>query len=783
MNIFGGRPGIAAGVLAVIASLAAYFFVYAMNIAILIVVVIVIIASIVLCAIKKISGYRLFANIVVLSVFSFVLLRGLYVFYNLAPRASEFCNDNSYVHATVKERESSGDYYSNFVISIHSVNGIECNQKAELLCEYNSDLQKGYEFVLRQADIKYYLELEESKARDLVSNEIFLSVVSADPIDCAILSENNFTILDHFEDLNKYLCTKLRNDIKGEEGRLSVAMLLGDKSALTSRMYRDFSRAGLSHYLAVSGLHVSIITGIVGFILVKIGMRRSLRNLLLALFAVTYLFLLGFPTSAVRAVLMLLAVFIAYSSGDISDSLNSLGIAAAIILIANPTAVFEASFILSFCATLGIVVFMPLFNDLMRAFVYPKKSGKEKKIPKFLVLFKKILSFVLGTLLSVSCALSFTLLPTAYLFGEMSRLGFKSNLIASVAATPMMISLLLYLVLGGVPYVREGLIFVIRKSAGFMLELASDIGDERGALVSLVSKASFAIIYAFTAIIVILLIIKLKNKKPILLVSVSYPLILCLLIFIGHTTLPHQTEITALSTSESEYLIILNENEAAIVDVSTGSLNGLRAASTIMHQRGITEVETLVLTHYHTKHISTVSAFTAGEKVRRVLMPYPENEADAWIMLQLADTLAASGISCEIIPEGRECLIREVSFSLSPLCRLERSNHPLISFIVSEGEDTLTYVSASAWESEAGYQIELIENLSESNTILFGSHGPVVKTDFQMFSQCTEAKTIVIFDETNLEYIVSDEVMNDPGYDNLEFIIGEGVCKIVFSEP
>ena len=774
MNIFGGRPGITAGVLAVIATLAAFFLLFWIKIAILILVAVLIALCTILFFKKKITGYRLFSILVVLAVFLTVFIRVIVLNFVYMPEAKQLCGSDSYVHATVRKRLSGADYYTNYIIDIHSVNGVECNQKAELVCEYNSDLQKGYEFVLRHAEIIYYVDLEGSNSRALLADEIFLSVSSADPGDCAILSENNFTLLDHLEDLNKYLSTKLLNEIKGDEGRLAVAMLLGDKSVLTSKMYRDFSRAGLSHYLAVSGLHVSIITGIVGWILFKIGMKRSLRNLLLATFAVGYLSLLGFPISAVRAVIMLLAVFMAYSSGDVSDSLNSLGIAASVILIVTPTALFEAGFILSFCATLGIVSFMPLFNEISHSFLYPKKDVEAKKTPKIVLILKKILSFVFGTLLSVASALSLTLLPTAYVFGEMSRLGFKSNLIATLAATPLMVSLLFFLAFGGIPFVREGLLFIIRKCAEFMLGLAARLGDERGALVSLMSDTALTIICVFTAVIVVCLIIKLKNKKPLLLLPVSYPLILASLVFVGSVTLPQQTEIVALSVSGSEYFLAVSGDESAIIDVSAGSLSGLRTLSDQMRKIGFTEIDTLVLTHYHTKHLPSVTKFVAEEKVRRVLLPYPQTEDDAWIMIQLSDTLADSDISCEIIPEESFVLLGETEASFSPLCRLERSTHPLISFSLSDGEEKITYLSASSWECDEDSVSELLNN---TDAILFGSHGPVTKEKFDLFDHCQDAREIVVFDIEDVGFVVSDEQVDD-----FQLFAGSGIYKISFGE-
>ena len=170
MNIFGGRPGIAAGVLAVIAILAAAFCIFAVNIALLICAGIFILLCVILFACKYISGYRLFANLVVIIVFSASLIRGMLVFYNQAPSAESFCGEDSYIHATVTERKSGGDYYTNYIIRIHSVNGVECNEKAALKCEYNSELQKGYEFLLRHALIEYVFDLEEADAVDLLSD-------------------------------------------------------------------------------------------------------------------------------------------------------------------------------------------------------------------------------------------------------------------------------------------------------------------------------------------------------------------------------------------------------------------------------------------------------------------------------------------------------------------------------------------------------------------------------------------------------------------------------------
>ena len=258
------------------------------------------------------------------------------------------------------------------------------------------------------------------------------------------------------------------------------------------------------------------------------------------------------------------------------------------------------------------------------------------------------------------------------------------------------------------------------------------------------AAADTATLWKRTAVILLLLIIKTGNKKPLLILPAVYPLILVLLIFTGKAALPDTTEVTVFSMSGSEYFLTASNDGAVIIDASVGSLNGLRVMAGEMRKSGITEVDTLVLTHYHTAHLSSVIEFTSSEKVRRVLLPYPETEDDAWVMLQLSEGLARAGISCELISEDGTALVDGTKLALSPIRRLSRSTHPVFSFSISDGEETLVYLSASVWECDVE---GIMTDLSEGKLVMFGSHGPVVKTPFGSPDRCKNAQEILIFDE------------------------------------
>lgn len=780
MNIFGGRPGIAAGILAVIAILAASFLSFPAIAVLFIAAAAFVIICALLCAFGRITPYRLFANAVVTVVFCSALLSGMRIFYVDAPAAAELCGEGRYVHATVTERVTSGSYYTVYTVRLHSVDGEECGGRASLNCEYSSDLQEGYEFVLRGATVKYTLSEIDEDARSYVADEIFLLIETEDQDDCEILSEGNFSALSLVRRTNSYLSAVLRNGIGGEEGRLAAAMLLGDKDALTSKMYRDFSRAGLSHYLAVSGLHVSIITGVMSFILLRIRMSRRLRDLLISVFAVCYLFLLGFPVSAVRSVLMLLTVYFAYSLGDSSDSLNALGIAAAVIILIHPTVVFEKSFVLSFCATLGIVCFAPLLNELAASVFSGKRkkedegeSSEKKQAGFWGKLAKRSVLFAAGTLTSVSAALSLTLLPVAFLFGESSVLGYRSNFAAVFAATPLLIASLLYLAAGRIPLIGTLLESFVRLASRYMLDLAARLSEGENALVSLASKEVCAVVLAFSALIFILMIVKVKNRKPMLIAPALYPLVIVLIMMTASSARPDTAELTLISTGKDESLLIACGEESALIDVTDGSYTRYNGVVTEAGRAGYTEFDTLILTHYHTKHLSSVSRFLDSNMVRRVVLPYPQTEDDAWIMVQLAGVAEAAGVACEIAEGfGETDLPGGITLLWTGILRLERSSHPKICFSFVGGGEMLTYVGESAWESEDG---RIAERIEKSRVLIFGGHGPVAKTPFPI--PCENAEEAVITDGALAEWLIASE-----GVARARGVVGAEKWKYVFAK-
>lgn len=193
------------------------------------------------------------------------------------------------------------------------------------------------------------------------------------------------------------------------------AILLGDKSGLENDTKTEFSRAGLSHVMAVSGMHV-------GFILMPIWLLiplfwasksgRPLGLLIIIGILLGYAGLTGFSSSVSRA--SITAALLAFGKlfQQNRDSVNTTGVAALVIVVYNPGSMFQIGFQLSFCAVLVILVLAPVLADLLPKDIRFSWKGA-------------IIQFI-----GISTMVQFGLFPIlATTFGEFSVAGPMANML------------------------------------------------------------------------------------------------------------------------------------------------------------------------------------------------------------------------------------------------------------------------------------------------------------------------------------------------------------------
>lgn len=154
--------------------------------------------------------------------------------------------------------------------------------------------------------------------------------------------------------------------LQGEELALLSALTLGEKSGLSSRLRDLYAETGVSHLLALSGMHLGFLMLFFHFLFVRCGRQRALQccvGLLSFLLMWTYVFVAGLPASLVRAAAMYTLMWTAVLLGRKGISFNVLLASAFIMLCIRPPYLYDIGFQLSFLAMVGILTVFPVGKD------------------------------------------------------------------------------------------------------------------------------------------------------------------------------------------------------------------------------------------------------------------------------------------------------------------------------------------------------------------------------------------------------------------------------------
>ncbi|MBR5707732.1 MAG: ComEC family competence protein [Bacteroidaceae bacterium] len=154
--------------------------------------------------------------------------------------------------------------------------------------------------------------------------------------------------------------------LSGNALAVASAVSLGEKRALSDDLREVYSTSGVSHVLAVSGLHVGIMCWFLYLIFPAFFFRRAewLRQFLVMVILWAYAYAIGLPVSITRTLIMFSIVAICRALERETSALNSLGIAAIIMLAAHPSSLFDMSFQLSFSAVFFIVLLTPILLEI-----------------------------------------------------------------------------------------------------------------------------------------------------------------------------------------------------------------------------------------------------------------------------------------------------------------------------------------------------------------------------------------------------------------------------------
>ncbi|MCC7429436.1 ComEC family competence protein, partial [bacterium] len=154
-----------------------------------------------------------------------------------------------------------------------------------------------------------------------------------------------------------------------ETAGILIGMFLGDKTELSQQIKEDFANSGIVHLLAVSGLNVGFIAFLLFTLLSFFRVKGFAGFVILTFCLVLYCFLTDLTASVLRASLMLFLFLLSKQAERKTDGLNTLALAAILILIFDPLQLYDVGFQLSFGAMSGILALQPIiFTEFTQKF-------------------------------------------------------------------------------------------------------------------------------------------------------------------------------------------------------------------------------------------------------------------------------------------------------------------------------------------------------------------------------------------------------------------------------
>jgi ComEC/Rec2-related protein len=156
-----------------------------------------------------------------------------------------------------------------------------------------------------------------------------------------------------------------QRNLPQKDAALVSGMTLGSKKNIGSEFWTQLKSSGTAHVIVASGMNVTLVASFLMNFLVLIFPRR--RAILLALIGIwLYALISGFDAPIVRAALMGSIAFSAQELGRVYMAIRSLVISAIILLFINPVWISDPGFILSFVATLSLILFVPKLEKLLK---------------------------------------------------------------------------------------------------------------------------------------------------------------------------------------------------------------------------------------------------------------------------------------------------------------------------------------------------------------------------------------------------------------------------------
>ncbi len=524
---------------------------------------------------------------------------------------------------------------------------------------------------------------------------------------------------------------KLEEKLDEELSAIFAALLFGDRNLMNPEMEEAYAKTGTVHLLAISGLHVALLTGMCFAFLLRVGMTREKAELTLIILLPFYAVLTGLAPSVNRAVLMLMLVLVARRLKFQITPLDAISIAFLFLALISPYTIYEPGFQLSFGVSLALVLSSTKIINTFQSYL----------VKLFVV------SFV-AQLASIPILLSY--------FYEISLISVLTNLLFVPLFSFIILPLVLVTYLAGLffPFMSDFFLLLVSVFVSFANKISTSLASFEFSSVVIGKPNSFILLlYLLIYLVFFISWEKGKGKRSF---AVFLLPIIPVLFQVAFPYLSPYGKVVFIDVGQGDSILIRLPHNRANYLIDTGGTisfhkeeweqrkdhfeTGEDILVPFLKSEGIRKLDKLILTHGDMDHIGGAPAILSELSIDEVLIPISiERSEMERRVLGIAETNQAKN---RIVGAGARWKVGQDFFQIiSPLEKLEDKNEGSIVLYASFGGKRWLFTGDLGAKGEA----ELITQFArmDVDVLKIGHHGSKTSSS-EIFLDSIQPETAVI---------------------------------------
>jgi competence protein ComEC len=516
-------------------------------------------------------------------------------------------------------------------------------------------------------------------------------------------------------------------------------MLLGDNKTLDPSIKELYQKSGISHILAISGSHISLLAVILFLMLKQVGLDNRINSVIVLAVLIFYCILTGNNVSAVRAVVMIGIVLFGNILYRNADAYTSIAASALVLLMNQPLYLFDGGFQLSFSAVIGIIILTPLF---CRIYFIPDK----------------IRSYIAATVAATMA----TYPIVAFHFYTVSIIGLLVNILILPFASLLVGFGLLVGIIGLVSIEAAkftcGIVYCILK----LYEIICIIANKLPFATAVVGQPNIIVIIIYYTMLLLMTYYfyaryeqRRKIKKIVSITQISL-FVTALIIIVKPKTLEivyldvGQGDAIAIHTADNKNMLIDGGGNirTAVAQPNTGS----RVLLPYFNYKAIRYIDTVFVTHPDGDHILGIIELIGLINIKQIVVSNVCNMADNVLYLSLRDK--ANKYSIPLVEMGRQDKINLKDIKMECLypnqdMSIEQENWNLSSLVLYMKYKHNTFLFTGDIEKQA--EIDMINNGGNLNAdvLKLAHHGSKTSSSEEFVNRTVPSYGIISSGENN----------------------------------